>query len=185
MSKQTKKTNNVEEVEETAEAVSEQQDLDGEQDLREQAEPTAEEKLSEELRAAKDQYLRLAAEYDNFRKRSAKERENAFVDAKATVFTDLIPVLDNFDRACENSNAAADDYRKGIDMTHNQLVDVFKKFGVESFGEVNDQFDPNIHNAVMHVDDDAFDESVVVEVFQKGYRTGDRILRPAMVKVAN
>lgn len=179
MSKQTEKTNNIEETEETAEAVSEQQDLS------EQAEPSAEEKLSEELRAAKDQYLRLAAEYDNFRKRSAKEWENAFVDAKATVFTDLIPVLDNFDRACENSNAAADDYRKGIDMTHNQLVDVFKKFGVESFGEVNDKFDPNIHNAVMHVDDDAFDESVVVEVFQKGYRTGERILRPAMVKVAN
>ncbi len=149
------------------------------------AEETAEAKLATELAAAKEQYLRLAAEYDNYRKRSVKERENIFTDAKATVFTELLPVLDNFDRAFAAEDSSLEDFKKGIEMTHTQLLDALKKFGVESFGESNDKFDPNFHNAVMHIDDDSFEENVVAEVFQKGYKAGEKVLRPAMVKVAN
>lgn len=173
--KKTEKENEVNtEAEETVENTAEKN-----------AEVTAEEKLASELAAAKEQYLRLAAEYDNYRKRSVKERENVFSDAKATVLTELLPVLDNFDRAFTVEDSSLEDFKKGVEMTHTQLLDALKKFGVESFGEQNDKFDPNFHNAVMHIDDESFEENVIAEVFQKGYKAGERVLRPAMVKVAN
>lgn len=151
----------------------------------EEVEQTIEEKLVAELAAQKEAYLRLAAEYDNFRKRTAKEKEESFTSAKATVFEDFLPVLDNFDRALIAEASTVDDFKKGVEMTYTQFTDVFKKFGVETFGEAGEKFDPNIHNAVMHVDDESLEANVITDVFQKGYKINDRILRPAMVKVAN
>lgn len=141
--------------------------------------------MQKELDAQKDQYLRLAAEYDNFRKRSQREREAAFNDTKASVLAEVLPVIDNFERAAQNREASYEDFQKGISMTFQQLMEIMKKLGVEAFGAEGDPFDPNIHNAVMHVEDEALGENVVTDVFSKGYRLGDRVLRHAMVKVAN
>lgn len=143
------------------------------------------EKLEKELNEQKDNYLRIAAEYDNFRKRSQREKESAYGESKARVLTKFLPVIDNFERANENTQSNLEDYKKGIDMIQKQLMDVFTSFGVESFGEAGEQFDPNIHSAVMHDDDDSLEENVITDVFSKGYKIGDKILRHAMVKVAN
>jgi len=148
-------------------------------------EQTIEEKLVAELSAQKEAYLRLAAEYDNFRKRTAKEKEESFGNAKATVLADFLPVLDNFDRALGAEASNVDDFKKGVEMTYTQFLDVFTKLGVETFGEAGEQFDPNFHNAVMHVDDESLEQNVITDVFQKGYKLKDKVLRPAMVKVAN
>ncbi len=154
-------------------------------DKENKKEQTVEEKLVAELAAQKEVYLRLAAEYDNYRKRTAKERDDAFTNAKVSVFSELIPVLDNFDRAMSAEESELASFKKGVEMTHTQLKSVFEKFGVSEFGEAGEVFDPNFHNAVMHIDDDTLSANVITEVFQKGYKTGDKILRPAMVKVAN
>ncbi len=156
-----------------------------EEEIVEETETSEIDDLKAELEAQKEAYLRLAAEYDNFRKRTAKEKEESFTNAKATVFEEFLPVLDNFDRALSVEDAAFEDYKKGVEMTYTQFKDVFQKFGVETFGEPGDQFDPNFHNAVMHVDDDNLPANVITDVFQKGYKIGDKVLRPAMVKVAN
>lgn len=156
-----------------------------EQTVEAEKEPTALEKAEQLLKEANDKFLRTLAEYDNFRKRSQKEKEAAFGDSKASVLAELLPVMDNFERAVSNKDASLEDYQKGIDMIFGQFNDIFAKLGVEAFGEKGDEFDPNIHNAVMHVEDENEKENTVVDVFSKGYRLGDRILRPAMVKVAN
>lgn len=148
-------------------------------------EPSPLEKAEAMLREANDKFLRTLAEYDNFRKRSQKEKEAAYGDSKAGVLAEFLPVLDNFERAVSNKDASLEDYQKGIDMIFTQFRDILTKLGVEEFGEVGDEFDPNIHNAVMHTDDENEKDNVIVEVFSKGYRLSDRILRPAMVKVAN
>lgn len=142
-------------------------------------------KMKADLQAAEERYLRLMAEYDNFRKRSSKEKDSIYSDAQGKVFTELIPVLDNFDRAIDNEDAGKEDYKKGIEMTHKQLADVLTKAGVTTFGKAGEKFDPNIHNAVMHVDDPELGTGVIAEVFQKGYKLHDKVLRHAMVKVAN
>ena len=154
-------------------------------DKEDKKEQTVEEKLVAELAAQKEVYLRLAAEYDNYRKRTAKERDDAFTNAKVSVFSELIPVLDNFDRAMSAEESELASFKKGVEMTHTQLKSVFEKFGVSEFGEAGEVFDPNFHNAVMHIDDDTLSANGITEVFQKGYKTGDKILRPAMVKGAN
>lgn len=141
--------------------------------------------LEAELAETKERLLRTLAEYDNFRKRSQKEKEQAYGDSKASVLSELLPVLDNFERAANNSDAPAEDYKKGIDMIFNQFSEVFKKLGVEAFGEKGEQFDPNIHNAVMHSDDENEPENTITDVFTKGYKMGDRIIRAAIVKVVN
>lgn len=138
-----------------------------------------------ELDKVKDQLLRSLAEYDNFRKRSVKERENAYLFSKSDVLTRLLPVLDNFERAAANESASFEDYKKGIGMIYQQFVGILKDLGVESFGEAGEPFDPNIHSAVMHAEDESMDENVVAEVFGKGYRLGEKVLRPATVKVVN
>lgn len=148
----------------------------------------AEQKLQElenNLKDANDKFLRTLAEYDNYRKRSVREKEQAYQDSKASVLTELLPVLDNFERAAGNKQASLEDYQKGVDMIFNQFTEIFKKLGVESFGEANETFDPNIHSAVMHIEDEAQPENTVAEVFSKGYKLGDKILRPAVVKVVN
>lgn len=143
------------------------------------------EKLKKELAESKDAYLRILAEYDNFRKRSQKEKEAAYGDSKANTLSLLLPVIDNFDRAAENKTDDIDIYRKGIEMTLSQFSEILKKLEVESFGEAGDTFDPNMHSAVMHTDNDELPENTVAAVFEKGYKMGERILRFATVQVAN
>lgn len=143
-------------------------------------EPAAEDKL----RDANDRYLRLMAEYDNFRKRSQKEREAIYGDIKADTVTKFLPVYDNLVRALANSTED-EAYRKGVEMIMTQFDETLKKLGVTEIDSVGKKFDPNLHNAVMHVDDETKGENEVVEVFQKGFMLGDKVIRFAMVKVAN
>lgn len=143
------------------------------------------EALTEELATMKDTYLRVLAEYDNFRKRSQREKEATYGDAKANTLKTLLPVLDNFDRAADNKTDDIEIYRKGIEMTLTQLSDILKNLEVESYGEVGDEFDPNIHSAVMTVENPDLPENTVAGVFEKGYKMGDRVLRFATVQVTN
>ncbi len=143
------------------------------------------EKLQTDLAEATDKYLRTLAEYDNFRKRSQKEKEALYTDIKADVLVKILPVLDNFDRAADNLSASYEDYRKGVDMILSQLLDVTKLLNLESFGEKGETFDPNMHNAVMHIEDPQYGDNEIVDVFIKGYKVGEKVLRPAQVRVAN
>ena len=142
-------------------------------------------KIQKELEEKNDQLLRLAAEYDNFRKRSQREKESIYSDVKANVLGDLLPVIDNFERALDGSGDELESFRKGVDMIFNQLLEVMKKHGVESFGEVGDEFDPNFHSAVMHIESEDLGENVIAQVFSKGYKVGEKVIRPATVQVAN
>ena len=155
------------------------------EEVVEEAEPTAEEKLTQELNETKDKLLRVMAEYDNFRKRSQKEKEMAYGDTKASTIAEFLPVYDNFLRAMSAEPADLDSFKKGIEMIFNQYGETFKKLGVESFGEKGESFDPNIHNAVMHGEDDSLPENSISDVFSTGYKMGDRVIRPAVVKVVN
>lgn len=143
------------------------------------------EKLQAELAAAKEAHMRTLAEYDNFRKRTQKEKDAIFGDSKAKVLTEILSVLDNFERAAMNDSADFDGYRKGVEMTFESFTALLTKLGVEAFGKPGDTFDPEIHNAVMHCEDEGLGESVITDVFSTGYKLGDRVLRHAMVKVAN
>ena len=133
----------------------------------------------------KDKYLRMAAEYENYRRRSQKEREAAYADAYADALMQLIPIIDNLERAAEYGEKDAKQLADGVNMILTQFGDVLTKMGIEQFGEVGDTFDPMIHNAIMHEESEDFGENVLSAVFQKGYRKGDKIIRVAMVKVAN
>ena len=155
------------------------------EEVVENTEPTAEEKLTAELNETKDKLLRVMAEYDNFRKRSQKEKEMAYGDTKASTIAEFLPVYDNFVRAMSAETADLDSFKKGIEMIFNQYGETFKKLGVESFGEKGDEFDPNIHSAVMHGEDEELPENSISDVFSTGYKMGDRIIRPAIVKVVN
>ncbi len=153
--------------------------------VEETTEPTAEEKLTEELAAEHDRLLRVMAEYDNFRKRSQKEKEQAYGDTKASTIGEFLPVYDNFMRAMSAEATDLDSFKKGIEMIFNQYGETLKKLGVEAFGEKGDEFDPNIHNAVMHGEDENLPENSISDVFSTGYKMGDRVIRPAIVKVVN
>lgn len=137
-----------------------------------------------ELAAAEDKYLRLLAEYDNFRKRSQKEKDELYTRIRAETVERFLPVYDNLERAL-NVPTADEAYRKGVEMTMTGLCDVLEKLGVEVFGETGEAFDPNMHNAVMHCEDESLGENVLAEVFQKGFRVGEKVVRFAMVRVAN
>ena len=141
--------------------------------------------LENNLKDANDKFLRTLAEYDNYRKRSVREKEQAYADSKASVLSEILPVLDNFERAAGNRDASLEDYQKGIDMIFKQFQEILTKLGVESFGEKGDAFDPNLHAAVMHTEEEGEPENTISEVFSKGYKLGDKILRPAVVKVVN
>lgn len=140
--------------------------------------------LEKELLACKDQHLRLAAEYDNFRKRSQKEKETIYQEAQAATVLKLLPVYDNLERALLQPTED-EAFRKGIELTMNQCREIFEKLGVAEIPALNAPFDPDRHNAVMHVEDPSVGENTVVEVLQKGFTLGERVIRVAMVKVAN
>ena len=147
-------------------------------------EPTAEEKLQAQLDELNDRYLRTLAEYDNYRKRTAKEKDALYPEAKASTLASILPILDSLERALAVP-CSDEEFKKGLELIHKSFDEVLQKHGVEAFGEVGDLFDPGMYAAVAHVDDEAAGENSVAEVFQKGYKMGDRILRYAMVKVAN
>lgn len=165
------------------EAPEETPEKESENETQTQPEESAE---HPEDKAAGDseKYLRLLAEYDNFRKRSAKERENIYTDVRVDTVTKFLPVYDNLKRALE-TETADEAFKKGVEMTFNQLGDVFKKLGVEEIEAEGKTFDPTLHNAVMHVDDDAYGENVIVQELEKGFKLGDKVIRFSMVKVAN
>ena len=149
-----------------------------------ETEQTPEEALQAAIREQEDKYLRLLAEYDNYRKRSQKEKENAWTSAKADTAKEFLPVYDNLERALKQETAD-EAYAKGVQMIMTQLKNVLEKLGIEEIPAQGETFDPNVHNAVMHIDDEELGENVVAEVFQAGFRIGDKIIRHAMVKVAN
>ena len=136
-----------------------------------------------EIAELNDRYMRMAAEYDNFRKRSAKEKDGIYSDAYADVLKAILPIIDNLERAVGVEGAEA--VAKGLEMTLKGAAEALEKMGVEAFGAEGDAFDPNMHNAMMMVDDESHKEGEIVTVFQKGYKKGDKIIRYAMVTVAN
>ena len=169
----TESTENMEqEVEETT--------AEPQQEAQAEAAPQVDEKLAQ----AEEKYLRLAAEYDNYRKRTAKEKESAWTNAKAQTVAAFLPVYDNLERALKQQTTD-EAYAKGVEMTMKGLQDALSGLGVELIPALGETFDPNRHNAVMHVEDDAAEENTVVEVFQQGFTCGDKVIRFAMVKVAN
>lgn len=183
MAKDKKKADKITEVEEViieneaaAEDTSEQNVADEKDGIIES--------LNEKLLEANDKLLRTMAEYDNFRKRSVKEKEAIYSDSKSDIVGKLLPVIDNFERAA-SADSELEVYKKGIEMTVNQLLEVLSSMGVEAFGEKGEEFDPNFHNGVMHIDDENLGENVISEVYMKGYKVGDRVIRPATVIVAN
>ena len=140
--------------------------------------------VDEKLAQAEEKFLRLAAEYDNYRKRTAKEKESAWTSAKAQTVAAFLPVYDNLERALKQQTSD-EAYAKGVEMTMKGLQDALSGLGVEQIPALGETFDPNRHNAVMHVEDDTAGENTVVEVFQQGFTCGDKVIRFAMVKVAN
>ena len=153
----------------------------------EKPQPTAEEKLTEELNAEKDKYLRLRAEYDNYRKRTSAEKLQIYDDATARAVKEILPLADSVTQAMIQlqGKEVPEEFSKGIGMIAQQLKTGLEKLKVEPFGEIGDAFDPELHNAVSMTEDEALGENTVAAVYQKGYRIGDKIIRHAMVVVAN
>lgn len=141
--------------------------------------------LAKALAAEQDKYLRLAAEYDNYRKRTAKEKESLYADAKIDTIKALLGVYDNLERGIAQYGDEESPHRKGLEMVFNQFKESLKKLGVETMDAAGKPFDPEKHNAVMHVEDENYGENTVVEVLQQGFTLGDKVLRFAIVKVAN
>lgn len=141
--------------------------------------------LEKELNDTKEQLLRVTAEYANFRKRSEKEKSESFTFATAKTVSEILPVIDNLERALSSGQEDYEGLKKGVQMTYDGLMMSLEKLGVTAFGESGEQFDPNLHNAVMHTQDDTLEANVITDVFQKGYKINDKVVRPAMVKTAN
>ena len=170
----------------------EKNEIPAEEVAEEVVEETAEETVEtpevnpweEKYNAERDAHLRCAAEYDNFRKRTIKEKEASYGNGKADAVAKMLPVYDNLERALqqETSDAA---FKKGVEMTMNELLKIFTGLGVEVYGNVGDQFVPNLHNAVMHIENEELEENSISAVFQKGFKIGDKVVRFAMVQVAN
>ena len=169
-------------AEETVETPEVNEEIPAEEPVEEIQEPAVD--WQKKYEDAHDAHLRLAAEFDNFRKRSIKEKDQAYGHGKADAVAKLLPVYDNLERALNQPTEDAA-YKKGVEMTMTELVKIFTGLGVEIFGEVGDEFDPNIHNAVMHTDDESLGENTIAMVFQKGFKIGYKVVRFAMVQVAN
>ena len=170
-------------VEEPKENAENAQEAKAEEAKKEEK-PSELDTVKEQLAKEHDGYLRLAAEYDNFRKRSQKEKDDLYTVIKAETVGKFLPVYDNLERALAQETAV-EAYKKGVEMTMNQLVKVMEGLGVTSFGEIGEAFDPARHNAVMHVEEEGLGDNVIAEVFQKGFLVGEKVIRFAMVKVAN
>ena len=169
---------------ETTEELIPEETAEAPQEAPKAAETPETNPFEEKSNAEHDSLLRLAAEYDNFRKRTVKEKEASYGNGKADAIVKLLPIYDNLERALNQPTEDAA-YKKGVELTMNELVKIFTGLGVEIFGAPGDSFDPNLHNAVMHTEDESLGENVIAQVFQKGFKVGDKIVRFAMVQVAN
>ena len=170
---------------EKAEQTEQTETVEVEAEIVEEAKVADEaELLRKDLAAEKDRYLRLLAEYDNYRRRSIRERESTVTDARADTITKFLPVYDNLARALAQETAD-EAYRKGVEMIMTQFLEVLKKLGAVPVDSLGQQFDPSLHNAIMHMEDPEKGEGEIVEEFQKGFKLGDKVIRFAMVKVAN
>ena len=138
-----------------------------------------------QLDSVKEQFVRLSAEYDNYRKRTAKEKDNIYQDAKADTVKAFLAVYDNLERAANSAGGEDSPHKKGLEMIFNQYKEILKGLGVEEIEAQGKEFDPELHNAVMHIDDENLGENVVAQVFQAGFRMGDKVIRYAIVQVAN
>lgn len=183
MSKKEKAPGVQDPVQEPAEEVQETQTAPAENAAQE-GESTPEALHAAAMKEQEDKYLRLAAEYDNFRKRSQKEKEGAWAQAKAETAAAFLPVYDNLERALKQETAD-EAYAKGVQMTMTQLKEILEKLGIQEVPALGETFDPSRHNAVMHVEDENFGENTVAEVFQAGFQADGKVIRFAMVKVAN
>ena len=144
------------------------------------------EQIKKSLEEYKDKFLRIAAEYENYRKRSEKEKLLIYSNATSNTISAILPVIDSLELALKSMKGASQEYQKGLNLVNNQLLDSLSKLNVKSFGETDDKFNPDIHNAVSHIEDENNDkESFISEVFQKGYMVGDKVIRHAMVQVTN
>ena len=197
MSSKKEKTEQQEEIkaevqEETPETAAEQPEPEHKDEAKKEKKQKKESKREAELKetaekliqAEKDKYLRLCAEYDNFRKRSQKERDTLYADIKADTLIKFLPIYDNLERALATPTED-EAYRRGVEMIMTQFCTTMDKLGITEIDALGQKFDPNMHNAVMHIQDDAYGENEVVEVFQKGFKLNDKVIRFAMVKVAN
>ena len=174
-----------EEIKEEAKTESKEEKTEKKHKKETKKEAEIKETAEKLIQAEKEKYLRLCAEYDNFRKRSLREKDDIKIRSKTDVVEKLLPVIDNFERAAMNAEADADSYRKGVEQIYRQFGDILKALDIEAFGAEGDAFDPNIHSAVMHVEDESVGENIIVKVFTKGYKLGDTVIRPAVVQVAN
>lgn len=175
-------------VEEAVETTEEATEETTEEIIEEPVKESPEDKIKELEQAVKDnfdKFLRKAAEFENFRKRTNNEKAGMYNNGVRDTVEKLLPVIDNFERAVEMSEEKESSLYKGVEMILKQFLEIIASLGVEEIPALGEPFDPNVHSAVMHVEDEKCDENVVVEVFQKGYRLGDRVIRPSMVKVAN
>lgn len=155
-----------------------------EEAVKEEPTETETEQLARLLKESEERYLRVLAEYDNFRKRTIKEKDAIYPQAQVDTIAKFLPVIDNFDRALE-FEPGGEEFAKGIQLINQSFQEVLKHFSVEEIGEVGEKFDPNLHNAVMHIESDEFDKNVISQVFEKGYKIGDRIIRHSTVQTAN
>lgn len=146
---------------------------------------SSEEKLKTELKDCKDKMLRIAAEYENYRKRSEKEKEAIYSDAISFAVLGILPVADSLEAALNSLQGQPEESRKGIELIKSQFTKALEVLDVKAFGEVGDKFDPSIHSAVSHIEDDSEKENEIAKVFQKGYKSKNRIIRHAMVQVIN
>ena len=182
--KSAEKAEKTEKAEEAAQTSEEKKAEEPESEPKEEKQPSEEEKLKAENADLRDKYLRLLAEFDNYRKRSVKERQEIYPDATAKAVEAFLPLADNFERAA-NAESSDEKYKAGVMMIYDQLTIAFKKLGVEEISRVGEQFDPSLENAVSHIEDENLGENTVAQVYQKGYRLGDKIIRPATVVIAN
>lgn len=176
----------IKETEEVTEAPHKDMDIDVEINGNDPAEEVQKkvDELESQLSEANDKYLRLYAEYDNYRKRTTKEKTEAYGDATAKCIADILPVLDSFERAID-ADCTDESFKNGMKMIYSNFVDVLKKIGVTEMEALGNEFDPNLHNAIKQTEDENFGENIVCEVFQKGYMYNDRVVRHAVVAVAN
>ena len=174
-----------EEIKDEAKAEPKEDKKDKKQKKESKKEAEIKETAEKLIQAEKEKYLRLCAEYDNFRKRSANEKNAVYNNAVSDTINAILPVADNIDRALAQENASAEDMKKGVEMIANQFKASFEKLGIREVGQVGEPFDPALHNAVAHIESDELGENVISTVFQKGYMLGDKVVRHAMVQVAN
>jgi molecular chaperone GrpE len=182
--KQAKEANTGEKADQTSQEASAAQEAEHSEPPKDDLQVQLD-KANEELKKQKELLLRTAAEYDNFRKRTEREKLGLYSDATSSAVTEFLPVADNLTRALEQKDCSAEDLRKGVEMVLTQMESALKKLNVTEMGKVGEPFNPDLHNAVSHIDDESAGENTISQVFQKGYKIDDKVVRHAMVQVAN